>query len=382
MVQFPIPGPCDGADPQTVLTSQGHPSEEQALVTELLQHMAAGIAVLGDDLSLSSWNPRAEHITGYVLQNIRTTGLTHIFEPAAVMQHILRKAQEGIPTLSEYLHVQCADGQLIPVTVQCSPQNQQGSGSRNCQIVVVFRQLASLQERLHRDEHFAMLGRLASTLSHEIRNPLNTIFLHIDVLEEELQQPSSDSLEQMADSLTTIRIELKRLNDLVQDYLSLSRLSALQREPTTLREVVEAFAEEIQETLDEHNVIMHLEGLEALGKVLLHRSAFRRVLLNLVQNAMEAIVQSGTITLCGRQDGAQVYLEVRDTGPGITPDHLPLLFTPFYSTKSEGTGLGLYVIQQIIKAHGGKVTVHSDPERGTTFSIGLPVLASTTPLSE
>src|SRR5262245_24550230 len=88
--------------------------EAQELVADLLPHMAAGIAVLAVDLTVSSWNPRAESITGYTLEEITTVGLARIFEPVEVMQHVLRKVQYGIPTLSEYLHLRHADGPLIP----------------------------------------------------------------------------------------------------------------------------------------------------------------------------------------------------------------------------------------------------------------------------
>jgi signal transduction histidine kinase len=339
--------------------------------------MAAGIAVLGTDLTIASWNAYAEQLTGYSLQDIHRLGIAQIFEPAEVMQHILQKVQAGIPTLSEYLHLRHVNGQRIPVAVQCSPQRH--LGHNDFQMVVTFRQLEPIQERLRRDEHLAMLGRLASALSHEIRNPLNAIFLHVDVLEEELHQPSLDSPAQLAASLADIKTELNRLSDLVQDYLSLARLSSLQREAVVLGAVVEEFAAEMQEMMASRGVTLHLQNLESLGAVLLHQNAFRRVLLNLVQNAVEAMPQGGMITICGRQDNSRVYLEFQDTGQGIPREQFPLLFTPFHSTKPDGTGLGLYVVQQVVMAHEGEITVTSEPDRGTTFTIALPLAASTTP---
>ena len=341
------------------------------LVSELLPHNAAGIAVLAADTSLSSWNRRAESITGYTIEQIEAIGLAPLFEPAEVMQHILRKVQEGIPTLSEYLHLRHADGRRVPVVVQCSPQHHLGRS--DCQIVVAFRELAPLQERLRRDENFQMLGRLASSLSHEIRNPLSSIFLHVDILEEELRQPSPDSHAQMEESLTAIKAEIARLGDLVEDYLALARLTNLNRQPEALGAVVETFAREMQGQLAERRITLHLEESMALGQVSLHRSAFRRVLLNLIQNAMDAMSQGGEITIRGQRVGPQVCLEVCDTGSGIPEEHIPLLFTPFHTTKSEGTGLGLYVVQQIIAAHEGEITVTSIPGTGTTFRILLPL---------
>lgn len=345
-------------------------AEARELISELLPHTAAGVAVLASDLSLSSWNPRAESISGYTLEEAVALGLERIFEPAEVVQHIFSKAQNDISTLSEYMHMRRADGHLVPVVLQCSPQRHlQGT---ECQFVVSFRELQPLQERLRHDEHLHMLGRLASSLSHEIRNPLNAIFLHADVLEEELHDASPDSPARMVESLAEIKTEIARLNDLVQDYLSLARLSDLQREPADLGELVASCVQEMQEQLTTRNITLHLAGLEDLELVALHRNAFRRVLLNLIQNAMDAMPDGGTLTFCGQQEDTWVRLQVSDTGTGIPDDQIPLLFTPFHTTKEEGTGLGLYVVQQIIQAHEGEITVTSEPDAGTVFVITLP----------
>jgi PAS domain S-box-containing protein len=365
-------------NPERSLTPDGQPritppngeAERQALVSEILPHTAAGIAVLGGDITLSSWNPQAESITGYTLDEIATMGLVEIFEPVEVMQHILRKVQNGIPTLSEYLHLRHADGRLVPVTVQCCPQRYLNQSA--CQVVVAFRELEPLQKRLRREEHLQMLGRLASALAHELRNPLSAIALHADILDEELRQPTANHHDQMAECLTEIKAELSRLDDLVQDYLSLARLSDLAREPADLGDLVKAFGLEMREPLESRGIAFCLTGLDQLGEVSLHQNAFRRVLLNLVQNAIDAMPQGGTLILRGERLAAQVRLEVCDTGSGIPEDQFPLLFTPFHTTKPDGTGLGLYVVQQIVQAHEGEMTVTSEPG-STRFTITLPL---------
>jgi signal transduction histidine kinase len=138
--------------------------------------------------------------------------------------------------------------------------------------------------------------------------------------------------------------------------------------------VVEEFALEMAAQMAERNVSIELEGLGQLGPVALHRNTFRRVLLNLVQNAMDAMPQGGTVTFRGRRQASQLYLDVQDTGTGIPNDQLPLLFTPFHSTKAEGTGLGLHVVQEIIAAHEGRIMVASEPGTGAVFTISLPMV--------
>jgi two-component system sensor histidine kinase HydH len=108
----------------------------------------------------------------------------------------------------------------------------------------------------------------------------------------------------------------------------------------------------------------------------LHQSTFRRALLNLVHNAMDAVPQGGTLSLCGRRNADTLQLEIRDTGTGIPAEHLSRIFEPLFTTKPGGTGLGLYIVQEIITAHDGIVTVQSTPGQDTTFLLTLPVTTS------
>jgi signal transduction histidine kinase len=226
------------------------------------------------------------------------------------------------------------------------------------------------------DEHLTMLGRLASTLSHEIRNPLGALFVLMDVLEEDLPQPAADHCAQVAQILADMRTMLSRMDDLVQDYLSLARLAELHREPVELGAIVETYAQEMHKQCADCGITLRLDGLTSLGQVYLHQNAFRRVLINLMQNAIDAMPQGGELTLCGRQADSWACLAVQDTGEGIPADQLSQLFVPFHITKSDGTGLGLYVVREILAAHGGVITVTSTPSTGTTCLVMLPLVAA------
>src|SRR5215510_1641466 len=122
------------------------------------------------------------------------------------------------------------------------------------------------------DEHLAMLGRLASTLSHEIRNPLGALFLLIDVLADELQKPAADRSAHVAQILADMRTMLSRMHDLVQDYLSLARLAELRREPVELGTIVETYAQEMHKRCADCGIILRLDGLSSLGQVKLHEN--------------------------------------------------------------------------------------------------------------
>jgi two-component system CheB/CheR fusion protein len=230
-----------------------------------------------------------------------------------------------------------------------------------------------LAGEIQRVQHFALLGRLAAGVSHEIRNPLAAIFLHIDLLEEEFRQPSPDSSGEITQAFTEIKASLARLDDLVEDYLSLVRVGTLQQEAVDLGRLVTQCLEDLTPALLAATITLHLETMESLGVVVVHANTFRRVLVNLVHNAIDAMPDGGTLTLHGRRQGTTVSLAVGDTGLGIAAAQLATIFEPLYTTKPGGTGLGLYIVQEVMAAHGGQVAVQSTVDHGTTFTLTLPV---------
>src|SRR5215475_6782175 len=229
-----------------------------------------------------------------------------------------------------------------------------------------------LEREAQRAEHFALLGRLAAGVSHEIRNPLGAISLHVDLLAEELQQPTPDSPAVVTETLTEIKTQLTRLDDLVQDYLSLVRVGTIELMPEALGPAVQAWATEFHALAAPQGVSLLMEGLAELGTVALHATTLRRAVLNLVQNALDVMPRGGTLTLTGRRTPTHVQLQIQDTGSGISRERRAKIFEPLYTTKPGGTGLGLYIVQEILAAHGGQVTVESVEGEGTTFILTLP----------
>jgi two-component system CheB/CheR fusion protein len=236
-----------------------------------------------------------------------------------------------------------------------------------------------VEREAQRAQHFALLGRLAAGMSHEIRNPLGAAMLHMDLLEEELRQPSPDSAAELAQTLAELRTQLARLEDLVQDRLSLVRVGQLVRTLQDLGAALQDWATAWQELAAAQGVTLQVEGVAALGQVAFHPNTLHRALLNLVQNALDAMGPGGTLTVRGQTTATQVQLHVQDTGVGIPTAQRARIFEPLYTTKPGGTGLGLYIVHEIVAAHAGLVTVESEEGQGTTFTLTLPLTAEDTP---
>jgi signal transduction histidine kinase len=239
------------------------------------------------------------------------------------------------------------------------------------------QQLARAQRDAQRAQHFAMLGRLAAGVSHEIRNPMAALALHIDLLDEELHDRAPESAAMVAEVLAEIKTQMARVDDLLQDYLSLVRVATIERTPQDLGSALQAWAGEWQPLALAQSVRLRLEGVDTLGTLAVHPSTFRRALLNLVQNALDAMPQGGILTVTGQRTATHVRLQVQDTGSGIAAATLAQIFEPLYTTKPGGTGLGLYIVQEIVAAHGGQVTVESVVDQGTTFTLTFPLSGGT-----
>jgi two-component system sensor histidine kinase HydH len=205
---------------------------------------------------------------------------------------------------------------------------------------------------------------------------MTALTLHIDLLDEELRDRAPESAAMVAELLAEIKTQLARVDDLLQDYLSLVRVAAIERTPEDLGSAVQAWVGEWQQLAPSQGVTLRLEGIAPLGTLALHPSTFRRALLNLVQNALDAMPQGGTLTLRGQRTATHVQLQVQDTGSGIPAEQLTAIFEPLYTTKPGGTGLGLYIVQEIVAAHGGQITMESVVGQGTTLTVMLPLETS------
>jgi signal transduction histidine kinase len=232
-----------------------------------------------------------------------------------------------------------------------------------------------LQQMTWQVQRSALLGDIAGKIVHEIRNPLNAIFLHADVVQGELQSPTLDSRIQIMESLTDIRMEVRRLYDIIQDYLALARLPMVQYEPEDLGDFLRECGRIMQEQARTRGVMLQLQGLARLGAVALHKGTLQRAFVNLIQRALDAMPQGGTVTLRGRRTASHSVVNIHDTGSALSEEQLDLLFEPLSSTDAEWRGLGLYVVREIVTAHHGTIDVQSASGQGTTFTVTLPLVA-------
>jgi signal transduction histidine kinase len=224
-------------------------------------------------------------------------------------------------------------------------------------------------------DQYAEIARLAGGLAHEIKNPLSTIRLNMELLAEDLEEPQTPAQRRALKRVEVVRKECQRLQELLDGFLDYAKVRRLHLEPSDLNhqieDVLEFFAPEAKAAGIE--VVRYLDP--DLPSVMLDREAFRRALLNLVLNAKQAMSHGGQLTVRTATNGDRVAIYLIDTGSGMDDRTASKMFEAFFSTKPGGSGLGLPTTQKIIGGHGGRITVESELGRGTQFTVELPIPA-------
>jgi len=237
------------------------------------------------------------------------------------------------------------------------------------------RELLAQQEHLVQAERVAAWRELARRLAHELKNPLFPLQLTVENLLRARQQSPEQFEEIFQESSSTLLAEIANLKAIISRFSEFSRMPQPQFQQIQLNDVVQNVARLFQAQLTSPERVpieCKLELAEPMDSIAADPHLLHRALSNLVLNAMDAMPQGGSLTMLTSQDGNLSYVEVSDTGTGLTPEECSHLFTPYYTSKPHGTGLGLAIAQSVVSDHGGRINVHSEPGRGTTFVIELP----------
>jgi nitrogen fixation/metabolism regulation signal transduction histidine kinase len=249
------------------------------------------------------------------------------------------------------------------------------------EMVARLREKRLLEERLHFAERSTALGRLASAVAHEIRNPLNFISLSIDHVGEKLGPESSEKRPDFERVLADMKSEIGRLNRLVGDFLSFGKPMRLRTRQCALGDVVRAVAALVDHKARDQAIDLSITIEPDLPAVMADAELLKTCLLNLMINAVDAMPHGGKLRVSasrGRDSSGEVLLiEVADNGRGMSAEEIAAAFEPYFSTKDTGLGLGLALTHKIVSDHGGSIALESAAAKGTTARIVLPAATQT-----
>lgn len=224
-------------------------------------------------------------------------------------------------------------------------------------------------------ERLATVGTMAAQVAHEVRNPLGSITLNLDLLQKEINKVDSNAAQpgEVTDLLTDIREEIQRIKRVIEDYLKFARLPRLQIRPLALNDFLAEKLAFLAGEFEKAKVTLRTAFDPELKAINADDEQLWQATLNLIRNSLEAMPAGGELTIGTWRQNGQAQLRVADKGHGMTEEELSHVFTPFFTKKTGGTGLGLTLVQQIAIEHGGHVECESQIGKGTTFTIYLPL---------
>jgi signal transduction histidine kinase len=225
-------------------------------------------------------------------------------------------------------------------------------------------------------ERLAMVGTIAAEVAHEVRNPLGSIKLNLDLIAKQIETLAESSRHPAEEGRTLVkemREEVQRIQRVIEDYLRFARLRNPQRRPVKLNEFLEQKLAFVGSAFENAGVRLHTDFDPVLRTINADAEQLWEALLNLVRNSLEAMPQGGALAISTQKCNGEAILSVADTGKGMSEEELKQVFVPFFTTKPRGTGLGLPLTQQILHAHGARLECASVVGKGTTFTVHFPL---------
>jgi PAS domain S-box-containing protein len=350
----------------------------RARLRTIFDSAAIGIALTDVEGRILESNPALQAMLGYSdgeLRSLTFTDLAHTEDAAAnrgALQDLIAGAQQELHLDQRYIR---KDGQAIWARVTVSlARASEGEVLFAVGMIEDITEQKKLREALLRAEKLAIAGQLGASLAHEINNPLQSVIGCLGLAEKNLAE--GDGVRRY---LRVAREELRRAADIVAQLRDLHRLSEPEeKKATDLNELLEQVLLLCKKKCEECRIEPSWNAADDLPSVLLVPDRMRQVFLNLILNALDATPEGGRLEVStARTAGTEaapagVCISFADSGSGIAPDVLPHVFDPFYSTKPQGLGLGLYITHKIVEAHGGRIDVSSRPGEGAIFSVWLP----------
>jgi two-component system NtrC family sensor kinase len=357
--------------------------EVNEFLTNLIESSVDGIIVTDMKGNILIFNKGAENILGYNAEEVVGKMNIRSIYPPGVAKEVMDKLRSpdygGVGKLTSFpIAHRRKDGELIEGDLSASfIYDENGKEIASVGIfkdlrerLGIERELREMQQALLQSEKLAAMGRLTSQIAHELNNPIYGIMNTLELLKTEIP-PESKRRRILELSLS----ETQRLAEMLRNMLSFSKPEEEKRRPIKINGLVEGILLVMEKQMRESNIKVETYFDDTLPEVMASTNQMRQVMLNLLKNAKEAMPKGGILTVRTSREDRKVMVAIQDTGVGIPEEIRDKIFEAFFTTKQKvkGVGLGLSVCYGIIKDHGGEIRVESEVDKGTIFTILLPV---------
>jgi PAS domain S-box-containing protein len=363
----------DRVDPQSLQSFVLKLSREKGFLETLFNTIQEGIIVSTADGRISYLNTAAAELLGLnveqaigepLFRHLRDLDWQKIWsadkeEWSKVMTHELEVFYPRHRLLSFYI-VPLVDEEKSVVTG----------------MAVILRDVTETRKQTEsaiESEKLSALTLLAAGVAHEIGNPLNSLNIHLQLMERELKNLPPENAERLRKDLRVARDEIARLDRIISQFLRAIRPAKPDLQRTSINDIVTETLKLLEREISDRDILVEQELAADIPASLVDRAQLKQAFYNLIRNALQAMRAGGILRIRTEATDSHLVVSVIDTGQGISAEQMGRIFEPYYTTKPDGTGLGLMIVQRIVRDHGGTIDVESDAGRGTTVRIKLPI---------
>lgn len=360
------------------------------ILSALVEGTSDGITRVDENGIVVSWSPGVERMLGYERDEVVGQPIDKVI-PVELREQVKNNIRDQLSGKIGVVHEETVrvhkNGKLIPVLLTRIPlKNTEGKTVALLAIVKDISEQKKLQKQVETLQRNNAMAKVAAKVAHEIRTPLGVLFLKSDLLIEKLEQAfecwgngypdkQKKSLEKC---VYDIQRQISRLEEIANNYLHLSKIRSMERQDVEIKRFIEDTIAELREQYESYSIQFHCAVDDRIDTAYIDPQQFQRVFANLVRNSVEAIQQShiknGIVSIRADWiDADTLEFLVVDNGPGMPEEIRQTIFDPFTTTKSIGTGLGMYLACEIVENHKGTISIDSEPGKGTTVHIRIPV---------
>ncbi|KPJ89203.1 MAG: hypothetical protein AMS17_02850 [Spirochaetes bacterium DG_61] len=344
---------------------------EKELYKLVFDSMIEGVIVTNKDRKVILINQAMEHFISVSASRIHFRELEECnFDPE--IKGVLEMAiAENQKILDHEVHLHRTDKTY---TLSVLPLLSDSETIGHVIIMVDITEKKMREFQLRQAESLAALTTLSAGVAHEIKNPLASIDIHIQLMNREIQKFDQEKVKNMKNLIAIVKEEIDRLNSIVQDFLFAVRPMNMNLSPENINDILQELVDFLKYELEEADIRIVLELDEDLPTVMVDVKYIKQAFINIIKNSIEAIHDSGEIHIKTEEEtGGDVVVHIEDTGEGIPESIMGKIFEPYFTTRKSGTGLGLVIVYKIIKELGGDIKINSREGEGTSFSVKLPV---------
>jgi two-component system, sporulation sensor kinase E len=351
-------------------------ARERKMQETVFNTIQDGILVIDSDGVVQYANDAALGLIGLKENDIGVTRLWKMVPDLAksIDRETVAGKKKSAPVLSREIELTYPEHRvvrlyMVPIDSQVGHDD---SGGYVIVLSDVTEERLSMEERIE-DERSSSIVRLAAGVAHELGNPLNSLTIHLQLIERKLKKLRGDAdAAKLAESLQVCQGEVQRLDGIITHFLEAVRPQKPELNELNLVQLVEEVLRVQEAELSDRQLEVKVEVSDDLPVILGDRGQIKQVFFNLIKNAMEAMQSGGSLRILARRDDEYIYLQFVDTGSGISEENLSKVFQAYYTTKKEGHGLGMMIVERIMREHGGHINIESHKEKGTAITLQFP----------